>query len=312
MSSVFKQVDMRPCFLPHPAGYPYAPTHIGIDYSATPVKGARVWGVFSPYPGFNDDFENPCVVWAEDFDDYPTIFKAWANNPIFEQPTTGTVGDSSFNADPDVLIEGQDVHFTNRPVYRDETGFIDSRNDYFKAIGTTSLTGFEPLKTLHSGAPTTISPSLVKFNGKYRIYDFLGNAWNSVNGKLNRMRIWEGDTLDTGSMIEQNDGCILGYRIQPWHLSVFNHNGKLYSIVCAKEDGTTGAQTGRIYLGEFDPTGQDLYIYRKPLTDFVTYRSDAYVNENGLFVLYAAYFENDERRILADAMDFDLLLKKIK
>ncbi len=310
--SIFKEINMTTCFLPHPAGYTYAPTHIGVDYSATPVKGARVWASFSPYPGFNDDFENPCVVYANDYVDFPTQFTAYPNNPIFEKPDTGEPNDLSFNADCDLMIKGNDIHVTNRPWFRTSLGTVNVRNDYFKGIGTNSLTGFEPLETLYEGLDVIGSPSLVGFNDKFRIYDFITNAWNSPTGKLNRMRIWEGDTLGTNSLTELNDGCILGYRIQPWHLSVFNHNGKLYSIVCANEDGTTGAQTGRIYLGEFDPTGQDLYIYRKPLTDFVTYRSDAYVNEDGLFVLYAAYFENNERRILADAMDFDLLLKKIK
>lgn len=313
METVFKRQAMRLCNIPHPNGYTYAPIHFGVDYSPQPVMGARVWASFSPYPSFDDRFENPCVVYAEDFEDYPTQFKAYKNNPIFERARLGVENDRSFNADPDLIIHNNQIHVINRPWYRTTSNaLVDVRCDYFKSIGSNSLDTFEKLITLYKDEKNVFaSPSLVFFNGKFRIYDLITSSWNKSNGSCKALRIFEADELRESSVKFLKNGSILGYKIEPWHLSVFNHNGKLYSIVSAKSHWSTGFKSGAIYLGEFDKSGENLVVYSKPLTDFVTYRSDAYVDERGLFVLYASYFDND-RQIYADSIDFEYLLKLVK
>lgn len=323
-----KEVVLIPPATPPAGQYPStaygnSPVHVGVHYSKNPVIGSKVWLSMSPYIGYNDDFENPCIYRSDDSvtEDFATKFIPYNKNPLVGKP--GEPDDLSFNADPDVITEDGVVHIINRPVINKNTTTLekDWYVDYFK---TTDFVEFTPPVRIYGGLFNGIdnlaiaSPAIVFWNNNFRIYDLVTTSWNSVEGYCYGMRIMDSPTMGLNSHSSYTFGRFYGYKLEPWHMSVFEYNGKLYSIVCAKTRGFNGADSGRIYLGIFDDTGTNLYIFRKPLTDFRTYRSDAYVRDDGVFVLYASMFDepyggiNNARRILADAMDFEKLLSRVR
>ena len=68
----------------YPSGaYPDKPVHVGVHYSTVPVLGSKLWLVHSPYPGSNDDYENPCVYRSDDSlgESIPLTFIPYSANP---------------------------------------------------------------------------------------------------------------------------------------------------------------------------------------------------------------------------------------
>lgn len=310
------------------SGYSNSPTHSGVHYSPTPVLGSKLWLTHTPYIGYNDDYENPMVYRSDDSvsENFKKTFIPYSENPLVGK--YGEPEDLSFNADVDVLLHNEKVHVIHRPVLNKNTTTqeYDWWVEYFQSTddGNGNLTGFTPPIRLYGGLNNGIntlaaaSPALVYWNGNYRIYDLVTTAWNSVGGYCLGLRIMDSPNFGVGSHSAFNFGRIYGYKIEAWHLSVFEHDGKLYSIVCAKTQGYNGNDSGGIYLGQFDSTGTNLYIFRKKLTDFRTYRSDAYIDENGDFHLYAAMFNEpydayvSAKLILGAKMKFSSLLKIVK
>ena len=104
---------------------------------------------------------------------------------------------------------------------------------------------------------------------------------------------------------------------QPWHFSVFEYDGCLYSIVAC----TKGSEKQRCYqmLGEFSEDLSKFYVYQMPLTDMKSYRGGAVVLPNGKFVLYTSVIEPfpgsrsvDDRDILVAEADFSSVLEKVR
>lgn len=302
----------------YPSGqYPDAPVHMGVHYSTVPVLGSKLWLVMSPYPGFNDDYENPCVYRSDDSlgESIPSTFIPYSANPLVGK--IGDPGDISFNADPDIITHEGKVYVLNRPWQR-ATAPSDLWVEYFESTddGAGNLTGFTTPVRLYTAVDNVInslgagSPAIVFWNNNFRIYDLITASWNSVDGYCYGMRIMDSPTMGLNSHSSYTFGRFYGYKLEPWHMSVFEHAGKLYSIMCAKTRGYNGQDSGRIYLGEFDSTGTDLYIHRKPLTDFNSYRGDAYIDDDGNFILYSINYP--ERSVRVSSIPFDELLNKVR
>lgn len=311
INSVFSKANFQLCSVPHPTSppagqypsgiYPYAPVHIGVHYVPTGFNGAKIWLSNSPYaPGTTnaDHYENPCV-WRSDDTVYPpTNFIAYSKNPLIGKIGTSTTRD--FNSDPDIIIANDELILLNREFYRNSDGSpIDIYSCFFKGVfsgGT--LTDFTPkvklIEQLDSDVyPNYIgSPALIYWQNKYTIFDILSGSFNSSdkNMECKYIRMSQCDSLGLGSMSEIRKIGILSNNIEPWHISVFEYSGKLYAIVNGTTRGKTGMDSARIYFAEFDSEVKNLFIHSRPLTDFRTYRSDAFIDENGLFILYASSY----------------------
>jgi hypothetical protein len=168
-----------------------------------------------------------------------------------------------------------------------------------------------------------MSPAWAFINGKYTIFDINSGSYNYAdkNNECMYIRMSQAQTLGLDAMAEVRKIGILGHQIEPWHLSVFEYAGRYYSIICGTTRGVPSISSGRIYLAEFDANVKNLFIYSKPLFELRAYRSDAYVDENGLFVLYANTFEDTSyggysgtqgKDIFVASMDFETLLKKLR
>lgn len=314
--SIFKKSDYKLVNLPPPTSppvgqfpsgtYPNAPVHNGVQYVQGGFKGSKVWVSNSPYPNFDDDYENPCV-WHSNDSVYPPInFTGYSKNPII-----GKIGNStsiSFSADPDILIKDGELFVFNREWWRDDMdypAFVPSTrirlNMYKGVFSGNTLTDFEaPIMifegvgnyTSASGAPSGYpsgSPSIFydSVTSKFVCVDLVTGSWNDASKPCWEIRKSVATSFSTNCFSTWTKVHFTGYKIEPWHMAVFKANDKFYAIVCATERGFNGADSGRIYLGEFSTDLNTLTIFGKALTDFRAYRSSAFVDENGLFVLYA-------------------------
>jgi hypothetical protein len=84
--------------LPNP--YPdktNAPVHTSIVKSPTTFNGYKFWIAYTPYPNANSDYENPCVVATNNFEN----FVEPATNPIVGKPTIGYNADTHLVFSPD-------------------------------------------------------------------------------------------------------------------------------------------------------------------------------------------------------------------
>ncbi len=112
--------------------------------------------------------------------------------------------------------------------------------------------------------------------------------------------------------------CVNSDEFTPWHMSLFLHNDKLYTVVACVQKG----QSHRCWqmLGEFNEDLTRLTIYQKPLSDYRAYRGSAMITNSGEFVLYnTTVFEKvrgskavDGRNVVMAHMPFNELLEILK
>ena len=79
-------------------------------------------------------------------------------------------------------------------------------------------------------------------------------------------------------------GSILG-NVEPWHIDVFEHDGKLYAVLCCVVDNRANYTFNFLAVSE---DWENFRIYEKPLSSIKSYRSSAFVREDGMFILYLA------------------------
>lgn len=341
METIFKKDHFRLCDLPVPKKYPYSQTHAGVDYVEKGIGGYHWFVVSSPYPnpkrtlfergirflarkafGINikpsDWYENPMLYYSKSFNEPPLQLDAYSNNPLMDTPKD-EYGLGAFNSDPDVYIEGERIYVLNRPVCR-------KRNE---SGGVTYLTSLYLIELKYDGndfvkkrtvklmdyEKANASPSLIKFQDKYRIFSLVTTSYNTGEAcECLEMRTCGTVNGDYSSISRINIETI---EYQPWHMSVFEYKGKLYSILACIKGGTR--QRCYQMLGEFSGDLSTMHIYQTPLTDMRSYRGDATVLPDGRFVLYTSIIESfpgsksvDGRDIVVAEDSFDSVLGRLK
>ena len=313
MNTVFKKSDFQLCKVPVPEGYKQSQTHAGIA-----IHDGDFYLTTSPYPNCKqpqwilygkaalnklrlgkltntrpaEQFENPCLYIGYDKLDegIPYKFKLLQSTPLMPPPDP-YYGLPAFNSDPDIFIEGNEIHILNRVVYRVELhpnqhvskynvrlfhiyGDIDDKR--FKYKGT---------ELLHETDQILISPCMTKYDGKYILTQLDTNAYNDgqtfkglfiANGLC--LSDFKRQNLEWEKVYIENNGLL------PWHMSLFLHKGILFTIMACIEKGK-GHRCWQM-LGEFNRDLTKLKIYKTPLTDYKSYRGTACVNKLGEFVLY--------------------------
>lgn len=316
---IFKKTDFELCTLSNPSGYPISYTHAGIAYSKNGYNGYHYFLSQSPYPSGNDSYENPCFYYANARQGNlpPIDWIAFSENPLQEDPGDG------YNADPDILFFENDLYIGNRPYLRDTQ--YQCFNMQKCTIVDNNFTFGEPVVLFDVNTPpdnfgyprsyltTLVSPAFVVKDNKVRSYHLVTNSYN--DGKPCRnLVIMEGNDLVT----EQNFsflkyGSILG-NVEPWHIDVFPYEGKLYAIIACIVDNIRGNCYNFLAVSD---DWENFRIYNKPLSDIQSYRSSAFVREDGLFILYlatlnykpAGNISSDGRNIICAYKNFDNILK---
>ena len=307
MEPVFKRTDFTLCDVPVPKGYPQSQTHSGIG-----IVGDNYILTTSPFPSvrrniidsyfrvaigklFNyhrfskpgEYYENPCIYIGKREDNFfPTKFYLAQERPL-EEPLDPIFGMPSFNSDPDLYIEGETIYVLNRSIYRKS----NKRFDYFMRLflfeGRIENGKFLLYnKTLfREGTDIVGSQCLCKYNDSYILTDVASNSYN--DGKTFRgIRMLRGETMqelatsNTWEYVKVDSGQYL-----PWHMSLFNYNNRLYTIIACVEDGIP--QRCWQMLGVFSEDLSELKIYQTPLTNYSSYRGSAVIDNDGEFILYS-------------------------
>ncbi|WP_294742656.1 hypothetical protein [uncultured Prevotella sp.] len=308
IASIFKNNDFTLCHVPVPKGYPQSQTHAGVA-----MHDGLFYLTTSPYPSIrrskfcaylravinkltfyklldnrpSDSFENPCIyVGVNDGAFPPTQFVPLTSNPLMGTPDN-FYGLPSFNSDPDIYIENDDVYVLNRavlrrPVYSGGLNF-DCRlflikgklvDNKYRYMGTTVL-----LDDVICG-----SPSLVKYKNEYQLFSVESSCYNTGSKKysISKMSSDSIEGFNNTNKWENVSVDIEGFT--PWHLSVFSYQDALYAIVACVKHGEK--QRCWQMLGKFNEDLSGLKIYNIPLSDFNSYRGAALVDKKGEFILY--------------------------
>lgn len=341
METIFKKEDFHLCYLPVPKKYPYSQTHAGVSFSEKGIGGYHWFVVSSPYPNPrrtiiergiryfarkalgisikpSDWYENPMLYYSNNWYEPPRQLEAFSKNPLMRTPKD-EYGLGAFNSDPDVYTEGERIYILNRPVCRkkNEDGVITYLTSlYLMKIeyDGSSFIMNTPLKLLDYGRANA-SPSLVYYCGKYRLFSLITNAYNTGEDcECLEMRTCDSIDGDYSSICRINIETV---DYQPWHMSVFDYKGKLYSVLACIKGGTK--QRCYQMLGEFSEDLTSLHVFQTPLTDMKSYRGDATVLPNGKFVLYTAIIEPfpgsksvDGRDIVEAEDSFESVLSRVK
>lgn len=331
--AVFQDSEFELCSVPLPKGYPNSWTHAGIEYVKEGFNGYQYFLTCSPYPNYNDDFENPMFYFANARQDNkpPVEFLAYVGNPLQEDPGEG------YNADPDVVYADSNLYVINRPYLRPDSVWVNIQ----KCQIDSGLFNFNNPKNLYNnhqnpynfGFPssyktTLISPSIIKYKDNYRIYHLATNSYND-NTDCKGVVVMVSESIDgEKSYRYYKTGTISSFHAKPWHIDVFKFQDKLYAIICAyiHEDPfwghipfiarfTSHERKCYQYLAESED-GINFKVYDKPLTTINSYRSSAFVRDDGLFVLYISTLgyrpkgniSEDGRNIMMASMPFEQVL----
>ncbi len=341
---VFEKKQFVLCDVPVPHGYPQSQTHCGVA-----MHNGRVLMTTSPYPEIKlstikyyyravlnkartflsmdllpsaESYENPCIYISDD-DGCSTCFKLMQKRPLMECPDA-YYGYPSYNSDPDIFVEKDNVFILNRAVYRTKVG--NKRDDIKYNIRLYLITGIvdrdkfrlQKIELLRDDFERKIiSPCLTKYKGRYVLFELETESYN--DGKTFEGLFYKSfDNLEKVTedvewkKIEVESGDYL-----PWHMSVFSNEGLLYAVVACIKKGT-GHRCYQM-LGRFSEDLKVLKIYKTPLTDYMSYRSSAIVKDEH-FLLYNAVVREkvkgsksvDGRDILMAKMNFSLLIQTLE
>lgn len=340
MNVIFKREDFTLCKVPVPKGYPQSQTHAGVarlnrDYFL----------VTSPFPNikykkiilylrvairkltrgllFNtpegEYYENPCLYIGNTLTTAPpTLFHLMHQQPLMDTPER-LFGLPTFNSDPDIFVENDEIYILNRSVVRTEEykgGGYRAAIKLFLIRGRNINDHFSLEETfvLKSGHRNIISPCLSKKDGEYILVYLDTNSYNDGS-------TFKGLYVQKSVILRnlQSDSEIKKINVEscdylPWHMSLFEYKQKIYTIIaCVKKE-----QPYRCWqmLGEFDENMTELKIFQTPLTDYNSYRGAACVTDNGEFVLYNTTVHEkikgstsvDGRDVLMAHMPFDKLI----
>ena len=344
MNVIFKREDFTLCDVPVPKGYPQSQTHSGVAY-----HNGNYYMVTSPYPNYKRNkvclytmaairkltknhygviklgefYENPCLYVNSQSSDLPPVsFRMMTSGALMENPEK-LYGLPTFNSDPDIFIDDDNIYVLNRSVIRTE---LLVGGGYRSVIKLYLLNGkdvngrfsLDECCILKCGNKTIISPCLQKIGEKYVLMYLDTNSYNDGS-------TYKGLFCQFSDSLKgfQEEGIIKTINVDagsyvPWHMSLFKYQEKLYSIIACVKKGI-GHRCWQM-LAEFNDNLSELKIYQTPLRDFASYRGAACVTETGRFVLYNTTVHEkikgsksvDGRDVIMAKMPFDELINSLK
>ncbi|MDP4201567.1 MAG: hypothetical protein Q8861_02645 [Bacteroidota bacterium] len=274
LEPIFKLNDLKWCNIPVPKGYRQSQTHPSIIYNREGWNGYNVWLATTPYPSTDAFYENPCIYYSNyENNILNTNFHSISTNPIDKIDIRG----SGYNADPDIFLDGT-------ALYCIEKKQLTSDRKYHYMIQS-SLNGQEwttPKELFNSNLTgcEMVSPAIIKYKNKYRIYGAYSDALKE-NGIFHNLIILESNSLQNPNfkLINKPEFKLKG-SIELWHLDLFEYNNILYMVLCGKNTNfsTTFLSTYLAYSVDYT----NFHIFPRPLfSDIYSYRPSAFVDNQG-------------------------------
>lgn len=306
----FKKEDFILCDVPVPEGYPQSQTHAGIA-----VYNGRWYLTTSPFPMIShskfvnylysgihkitkgvlinpkpaDRFENPCLYIGETGENPPCRFSLLPPSPLMDTPEKPSTG-HAYNSDPDIFIDGDYAYILNRvyshSINNDGSRVFESKVYFIK--GRLSIDRFEVNTSGLLGvwnSSSVVSHSLTKYDDLYRLI-YIDSKSSLDASTFNGLYIKSSESvLGLRNVDEVKKVRVEAGDMLPWHLSLFQYDGDLYTIIACVKKGDPQKKVWQM-LGKFDRSLSLLHVYNRPLSDYWSYRGCAYVTPKGLFVLY--------------------------
>lgn len=338
---IFSVKDFHLCDVPVPKGYPKSQTHAGVTcvddcciLTSSPYPSAsyplfiRYFRSLVRHVSFGacfgtrraECYENPMLYIGNFCDENPPcVFTPYVGNPIVSPPPR-LFGFPSFNSDPDVFAKDGTIYILNREVFRTYVGEVMRywmRLDLIKGHLDDRRFKYTSFEVINEGDSLLASPSLTHFNGEFKLFYLLSNSYNDGSPCDRLVLCGAKDVKDLFN--NQRDVRLFKGGVEPWHMSVFQHNGKLYAIVAGVPTGQK--QICYQMLGVFSPDLDSLKIFSRPLISAPSYRGGAFVRDiDNMFVMYSTtvhYGINgsssvDGRDIIMVKKPFDKLLSELE
>lgn len=309
--------------------------HPCVRYSEKPFKGYQWWLIYTPYYSANPDIENPILCFGISEDNCPP--KKWeVYSQIIGKPSCG------YNSDPTMFFDGGDLHVywrenstpaTHRDgLHRATYGCViseNSRYDIKNAIlcETMEFEDKEVSPTIFKSNDTYVCFSMhIRFeNGKlhsgHRLIDkpirlllrFLAILEIYSEQVCFGIAIWQSQSPDKEfKYIKTSKIKNTNKLYRPWHLDIFDYNGKLYSVI-----QTTQCNADVCLAVSSD--NESFTMYSLPLITNASidkagiYKPTAVVHR-GIFYLYYTAQDKDNRslnKLYLTKMPFDELVHKL-
>lgn len=305
--SIFTSEQFKLCNVPVPHGYPQSQTHCSIIYvddtfimstSPYPSLNTPRWrvymlailkklcfGLYNPFY-IGENYENPCLYISEYSNgcNIPIKFNLLGGSPVMGTPID-KYGLGSYCSDPNLTYDDDVFYLLNRTTFRKaRTGNVDVDYETYVHLiaGNIKSKRFVIDKQKILFSENDVSPCLAKYNGRY-IYTSLRTT--SYNSGLPCEGLYIREAIDPfGKWSDKKIIQIDKGNYEPWHMSLFEYDGILYSIIACVHHGEK--QRCWQMLGEFDKELRRIKIYQTPLTSYKSYRGAAIVTKDGEFILY--------------------------
>lgn len=215
-------------------------THPSVVYSSEPWNGYRYWMAHTPYPGGNDDYENPSVVASLDG-------ITWVTPPGLVNPIDAASGDPDYYSDVDMLLgpDGKMYLFWrwDNPATTTERIYMS-----YSSNGINWSTKKVIHETTYANA-RLVSPTFIYENNGLTMWAV--DIAVSSDRKLVRKRANVSSINDiVNSSWSAATVCTISYMQagkQPWHFSLRNVNGIYVGVL---NDATTNVSgtNGDLFL----------------------------------------------------------------
>lgn len=342
---IFNRNDFRLCSVPVPRGYPQSQTHAGIS-----INNGRYYLTTSPFPGprfsiwksrlrrllnllsfgrfypliIGEKYENPFLYIGVDKDGaIPTQFELMQRSALMGTPES-FYDLPSYNSDPDIFIEDGIINILNRCVVRTHIYEDNRPYDYItrlyliKGVDENAHFKLLSIQLVRDGIDNIVSPSLIHIKDQY-VFTYLDNRISGREVIFDNLYISvEKNIMQAVQACNRRAVAVVSEDFIPWHMSIFNYNDDLFSIVTCTKRNDTSLRMWQM-LGRFNNQLTELVIFPIPLTDYNSYRGSALVRDDGTFVLYTSVVHEvirgsdsiDGRDILVTSLSFEDLLKRI-
>lgn len=287
------------CKIPIPTGYPWqSQTHPSILYIKEGWSGATHWLGTTPYPNAQVEYENPCIYYGMmERNSVPINFI-----PIKKNPILGWPGGSRFNSDIELFYNNKTLYSIIREY---DNKSLQKILKVQSSLDGQNWSEAHPFFSTNNPEQELLSPSIIRYENKLRIYCLNGNAGIAKQGICTGIDILEGDDLEQSAFKEIVGGTFLNkdqVKIEPWHCCLFEYEQKLYMLFCGRDHKKKSFRSPMETYLAVSEDYHNFYIYENPIISYVkTYRPSAYIDGDLLHLYFSVvgYIDSffEDRRI---------------
>lgn len=287
------------CKIPIPTGYLWqSQTHPSILYIKEGWNGATHWLGTTPYPNAQVEYENPCIYYGMmERNSVPINFI-----PIKKNPILGWPGGSRFNSDIELFYNNKTLYSIIREY---DNKSLQKILKVQSSLDGQNWSEAHPFFSTNNPEQELLSPSIIRYENKLRIYCLNGNAGITKQGICTGIDILEGDDLEQSAFKEIAGGTFLNknqVKIEPWHCCLFEYEQKLYMLFCGRDHKKKSFRSPMETYLAVSEDYHNFYIYERPIISYVkTYRPSAYMDGDLLHLYFSVvgYIDSffEDRRI---------------